>query len=232
MNHATRYHFMIALILLIGAGTAYYFWFSHVSALSDRASTLTDEIDLKSQDSARSEQAKSALAALSASEASIQARFIAPSDIVPYIESVERTGKSLGSTVKVASVAEDDSKPVGHLTLTLTIDGSFEDVQRTIGVLENAPIDTTLGALTLDTTPTTGTSTAEWTASTILTVGLLADASGATGSGVVPQEVQDMIATTSAATTTTAAPNVSTSTTPSATPSPTPDHPKILTPSS
>ena len=227
MNHAARSHFVIALILLIIAGTGYYFWFSHVSSLSDRASALTNEIDLKSQDSARSAQAKNALAALSASEASIQSRFIAPTNIVPYIESVETTGKNLGAAVKVVSVAEDDSTPVGHLTLTLTIDGSFEDVQRTIGVLENEPVATTLGALTFDTTPTTGTSSAEWTASTILTVGLLAGASGSTGLGVVPPEVQAMVSTSSAAST-----HMLASTTPSVAASSTPSQSKLLTPSS
>ncbi len=190
MNRRAHIHFVISLILLIGVGVAYYFWFYYVSSLSDRASALSNEIELKTEDSAQSVQAKNALASLSASETSIDTRFITSANIVPYLESVQETGKDLGSTIKVASVAEKDGMPVGTLSLTLTITGTFDSVVRTIGVLENATIDTSLTSLTLDTTPTTGSSTPVWTASTILLVGIQANASGTTG---LPQDMSSMV---------------------------------------
>lgn len=187
MTHRARNHFLIALGLLILTGVAYYFIFTYIAGLSKKIGVLQYEIGQKTLNSERSAQAKNALTALTSSEASINARFISPTDVVTYLEAVERTGKGLGSTVKVDSVVEDTGNPVGHLLLTLTVTGSFESVQRTLGVLDNTSTDSTINALTMNSTQSLASSTTLWTAATTLSIGIRAGASGVSAVPVATQ---------------------------------------------
>jgi hypothetical protein len=93
--------------------------------------------------------------------------FVSASDIVPFLSSLESTGKALGSTVSVVSVGSDTSKTkVGHLNLSLSITGPFDSVIRTLGAFEYSPYDIVLTNLTLN-----NASASSWTAAAAFSVG-------------------------------------------------------------
>jgi hypothetical protein len=172
MRNNARNHLIFSILVLIALCGAYYTCLSLVSVESARVAVLQTSADAKSEDSARIAQAKSTLTMLATEESDVNGHFVATANIVPYLESLQATGKALSTKVQVVSVAADKTPPSGHLTLSLSIVGPFDAVLRTLGSYENAPTDTSLTSLTLDTTGLSGSSTPTWSAATVLSVGI------------------------------------------------------------
>lgn len=172
-------HLILAALALILAISAYGVWFVMVDTENAHARTLAGEIHTKGQDAERIVQAKAALAALATNEDSIAQHFVAGSDVVPFLGSLETTGKALGSKVEVVSVGADTGgKSQGHLNLSLHITGSFDSVVRTLGALEYAPYDIVLTNLSLDTA-----SPPTWSVAATFSVG-----TGATATSTTPKK--------------------------------------------
>lgn len=141
---------LVAVSALLVAGAAYSFMYSAVSAKSAEAAQLQNQIRAKTEAAARVSAAKAALAEVAADEAIVRAYFVPESAVVPFIDDLESRGRALKAVVSVTSVA---AKPIaGHpaLSLSLTIDGSFDSVMRTVGAIEYAPYDVSVSALSLD----------------------------------------------------------------------------------
>lgn len=161
----------LASLLLASILAVYGFWYAEVGKASAEAAKLSDDILTKSQDSARVTAAKAALVSLAGDEASVTQYLIPPGDVVPFLESLEQTGKALGATVEVVSVASEATKERGHLALSLKISGPFDAVLRTLGAIEYGPYDSSLTGLTFD-TPRSDTEGAQaWTAAATFSIG-------------------------------------------------------------
>ncbi|MDB5265369.1 MAG: hypothetical protein JWM39_82 [Parcubacteria group bacterium] len=144
---------MFAGIALVIVVAAYGVWFVMVDTENAKARSIAGEIETKSQDASRIAEAKAALAALSDDESSVSSHFISANDVVPFLGSLTATGAALGSKVDVVSVGADSAPTAGqsHLNLSVTISGTFDSVERTLGALEYAPYDIKLKNLSLDT---------------------------------------------------------------------------------
>ena len=164
-------HALVAAFVLIIAFSLYGVWYTAVSKKSAEAATLAQQIQTQHQDSARAQAAKDQLGKLSTEESLVSGYYVSTSDAVPFLESLQSTGKSLGSTVQVVSVSADPGKPHSHLNLSLSITGPFDAVVRTLGAFEYAPYDAALQNLTLDTPQTGGGKAAQWTAAATFIIG-------------------------------------------------------------
>ncbi len=194
LSHIT--HALLAILVLIAALSAYGFWYASVSKKTAEASTLASDIQTKHQDSERVKAAKDELQKIATQESLVNGYYVETSDVVPFLETLQTTGKNLGSTVEVVSVSADPGKPHTHLNLSLSITGPFDSVVRTLGALEYAPYDTALQNLTLDTPETVTGKAAQWTAAATFLVGT-ADAPNA------PSTVTSPVAATASVTSTT-----------------------------
>lgn len=161
-------HLIAAAIILVVTIVAYGLWYVAVDTANAQARTLAGEIRTKGQDAERIAEAKAALTALAVNESSVAQHFVSANDVVPFLSSLESTGKALGAKVDVVSVGADTSgkDKFGHINLALHINGSFNAVVRTLGAFEYAPYDITLTNLTLDTT-----GAPDWSAAVSLSVG-------------------------------------------------------------
>ncbi|MDB5190432.1 MAG: hypothetical protein JWN49_758 [Parcubacteria group bacterium] len=169
LTHIT--HALLTIVVLIIAFSAYGIWYTTVSRKSAQAASLSAEIETKHQDSERIKAAKDELQKISSDESRVNGYFVSTNDVVPFLETLQSTGKNLGSDVQVVSVSADPGKPHAHLNLSLSITGSFDSVVRTLGALEYSPYDASLQSLTLD-TPQTGTGkAAQWTAAATFFIG-------------------------------------------------------------
>ena len=63
--------------------------------------------------------------------------------MVGFINGLEAQGQALGTTVSVLSVSAGTGKQPTFM-LSLTIEGTFDTVMRTVGVIEYAPYDISL----------------------------------------------------------------------------------------
>jgi hypothetical protein len=170
-------YFLGSLMLILGVGTAYGFWYHTVIHESARLAVLTERVDARGNNTQQSIASKAALHALFSNEEAIAGYFLSADDVVSFLERLEKIGQSLGSTVSVASVsntpavAADGSALPDRLVLSLTIKGSFEGVMKTVGAIEYGPYDISITNLTLGSSFDEKKHTV-WTANGLFSVGI------------------------------------------------------------
>jgi hypothetical protein len=152
MSRASLIPFGISILALAIVGGVYFFWYQNVTKLSAHAADLLTHVNEKDTEIKRISAANATFAALSSDEAAIAQYFVADNKVVPFLEEIQSTGKSFGSSIEVVSVsAETIGAP--HLTVSLKIDGTFDAVVRTLGALEYAPRDIVVNDIALTSTP-------------------------------------------------------------------------------
>jgi hypothetical protein len=165
---------ILALIFFGVVLAGYAAWYFSVQKESAVAAQLASQIDDQSKNSTRSAAAQKALASLSLEQAEIEGHFIATQDVVPFLESLQKMGTTLGTVVSVGSVAADPS-PRPHLVLSLSIKGSFDGIMRTLGAIEYEPYDIRVTSFSINNAPSdTGTST--WSGAMNMSVGMVGQA--------------------------------------------------------
>lgn len=141
--------FLGSLIVLALVVVGYGAWYAFVGAKSARAVEVQNQIDVKTQTALRISSARAALAEIADSEATVNSYFVPESGVVDFIDSLEKKGGVLGSSVNVLSVSAGTNKAHPTLVVTLTVKGTFDAVMRTVGAVEFSPYDLTVSALAL-----------------------------------------------------------------------------------
>ena len=100
-------------------------------------------------------------------------------EVVDFLESIQATGRPFGVKVDVASVSNEKVSAHARIALSLAARGSFQGVMRTLGAIEYGPYDGVITnlSLTTDSPSTVGSTTSttnEWNATTLYSVGLRA----------------------------------------------------------
>ncbi len=158
-------HLFIALALLTGSIGVYAFAYYQVVSESKRSAELESQIQMTIESAVKAAETSDTLVALAEDERVIREYYVSLAGIVPFLERIEGTGRSIGSAVQVVSVSDKPGSD-GRITLTLRIIGSFEAVLRTLGAIEYGPYDSRITSLTFD-TPATG---GAWTAAATFSV--------------------------------------------------------------
>lgn len=171
MRHAALIQLAFAFAILVGVLGAYGAWYVAVGKASAASAALAEQIDQKTQESARVASAREALATLSADEASIQGYLIREEDIVSFLEQLENSGTTLGSAIEVVSVGAEEGGERPHIRLSVRVTGSFDAVLRTLGAIEYGPYDSAVTNLTLDTVPAETGPSGKWNAVATFTLG-------------------------------------------------------------
>ena len=133
-------HLIIALIACGGALSLYWWGYSIIEAKSSEVSTLQQQIDTETETAARTEAAHAAMTEIAGDESSVQNYFVPETGVVSFINTLEQQGKSQGSTVNVLSVSPGNGA-LPTMLFSLTIEGTFDKVMRTVGVIEYSPYD-------------------------------------------------------------------------------------------
>lgn len=158
-------HLLVALGILAAVAGLYSFWYYEVGKEAKQSLALLSQIQTTVESAVTAAETGDTLAALAADEAAIEAYRIKLADIVSFLERIEGTGRTLGSSVEVISVADKPGAD-GRIALSVRIIGSFDTVLRTLGAIEYGPYDSRIATLTFD-TPSSG---GAWTAVATLSV--------------------------------------------------------------
>lgn len=171
----------IAAVALIIVGAAYGFAYYALSTESAKAAALEAEATQKSALLDRAARAHEELGTLASDTTMLNQYLISKDDIVPFLEALQSSGKPLGATVGVISVADDAAGGHGRINLSLAINGAFDAVMRTLGVIEYGPYDGTVQNLSLEIPTAEGTTTSRiWNATLVLSVATRATSTPAT----------------------------------------------------
>ncbi len=144
-------HLIFALIVcafaLVGYGAAY----AAIASKSADVSLLQEQINAQTDTVNRLTMARATLAELSTDETEVQNYFVPQSGIVSFIDGIEAQGRALGTSIQVQSVSTSGTSVRPALDLSLTIDGPFDGVMRTVGAIEYAPYAISISHLSVDT---------------------------------------------------------------------------------
>lgn len=158
---------LVAFLAFVAYGAAY----GAVSAKSAEVSALQDQINLRTATVNRLTTARATLAELSTDETSVANYFVPQSGIVSFIDNLEATGRALGANVQTQSVSTGGTSVRPTLDLSLTADGTFDAVMRTVGAIEYAPYAISITRLSVG-----ALDKGSWEAQMELLVGSRADA--------------------------------------------------------
>jgi hypothetical protein len=148
MRTSTITHFMIALVAFLASLGGYWFWLSEIQREEESVHALEAQIAAKTELHARSGSARAALSKIEAEETALLSHFVSAEEIVSFLESLEKLGEELDARVAVLSVTDPDAS--GKITLSLSVSGPFDEVMRTIGVIEHGAHASAVRTLSLD----------------------------------------------------------------------------------
>jgi hypothetical protein len=162
---------IIASLLLAAAIGLYAFGYFTLLANTAKATTLATGVATKTAQLERITQAHAALDTLSNDEATLRQYSIGKEAIVPFLETLQTSGRTLGTKIDVLSVQDEKDGKHVRVALSLSITGSFDAVMRTLGSLEYSPYDGVLRNLSFDATPA-ATGTSGWSATAVYSIGI------------------------------------------------------------
>lgn len=162
---------LTALVILALTLVLYVVWLYSVSQVSASIRMTQEEIATARQESLQNTKTKEALLALSSNAEVIRGFFVEKESLVSFLETLSKTGTALGSTLEIMSVSDSkDAQGNPRIVVALKIQGSFDNVVRTVGALEQGPYDSKVENLHLEARQL-DTVGAPWTASVTLSVG-------------------------------------------------------------
>ena len=138
-----------ALALCIVSLVGYGVWYAYLGAESASIAEIQSKIDAKTVTAAHAASVRASLAEISGDEAAMQGYFVPETGIVTFIDSLEAYGRSQKAAVNILSVSSNTTGTHPAFVLALTVQGSFDAVMRTVGLMEYAPYDLSIAGLSL-----------------------------------------------------------------------------------
>jgi len=140
-------HMLIWVCICATTFVGYGFWHSIIANKSIAVENMQNQIDTKIEMVDRIASARTTLADVSGSEIAIQSYFIAETEIVSFIDTLEAYARAQNATMKVLSVSTSKAGTQPTLAFLLTINGTFDAIMRTVGTIEYAPYNLSIAKL-------------------------------------------------------------------------------------
>lgn len=142
-------HLLPALAISFAVGAGYVVWYGIVSDKSREVAGLQNQIIAASETISRIASARAALTEIAGDEAKVQSYFVSETGVVSFINELEARGFARESTIDVTSVSTGGSPSRPMLILTLSIQGTFDSVMRTVGSIEYSPYDISVSSFSI-----------------------------------------------------------------------------------
>lgn len=142
-------HLAAALVVSVTALVGYGFWYAAVVGKSADVARVEREIAAKIEAASRASSVRATLAEVADDEVLLGGYFIPEAGVATFIDDLEARGTAQVASVKVLSVATDDTGARKNLKLDISIEGTFDAVLRTFGSIEHAPYDLRVTTLSL-----------------------------------------------------------------------------------
>ncbi len=171
MNKSTLIRFGFALALLAVSSGTYIWWHAKLQDTKHTVTTLAQKIQDTNMLLDKATVEKTTLESLSDVESNIYSHFVAETDIVSFLGVLESVGRATGAPVTITSVSSKKGADHAMLEISVKTKGSFKNVMRTIGAIENVPYYVTINTLTLSHVRSLVSKKEFWTAVFTLDVG-------------------------------------------------------------
>lgn len=174
----SRVELVIAIALCIAALAGYWWWYGMLAGETGSLAILDKQVRSRDISAIRAAAARTTFATLAGEQALVQGYFVAPTDIPSFLERLAATASTTGASLQTKSVGASGTKLSPTLTIALHLTGTFDQVLRAVGAIEEAPYALTVSAVSV-TQAKQG-----WQADLVLVVG-----SSATSADSVPDTI-------------------------------------------
>lgn len=165
MKHKPFFHFIFVLILFIALVGVYVAWHGIVVGARTSVYETASAIEAKTREAKQIADIQERIASFFNDESALETHFVSSDTVVSYLQELEELGSTLGTTLEVVSVTNDPGQ--GRLSISLQIEGSFDAVMRTVGVIEYGQYDAMITTLNIEKM----VDSALWSATGTLSVG-------------------------------------------------------------
>ncbi|MGB4076836.1 MAG: hypothetical protein WBK28_04005 [Minisyncoccia bacterium] len=148
MTREPLIHLALSLLFVAVCAGAYTFWFFASERVHDETAVVLTQIAEHELDQARTTSARAQIEELTTEEAFVRSYFVPEEDIVLFLEHLEEIGTGDNAEVSVASVT--GSAKEGHISVSLSVEGTFNAVLKTIGHIEHGSYAVTTESLTFE----------------------------------------------------------------------------------
>lgn len=142
-------HLLVWFVFCGAILSAYGYWYTVVADKSIAVADLQDRIASKTETAGRIASARTALAEIAGDEDVVQDYFVPETGVVSFISDLEARADKQKAAMKVLSVSVGGVPKNPTLVLSLTVDGTFDAVMRTVGAVEYAPYDLSISKLSV-----------------------------------------------------------------------------------
>lgn len=140
---------LCAYALCAAALAGYASLYSLIEKKSAVVARLEDQITIKTEDANRAASVRASLGDIESDETTIRSYFVPETGVVAFINELETQGTELGAAIDVLSVSMSNEDTEPTLVFAVAIEGDFDAVMRTVGVIEFAPYALSLSNLSL-----------------------------------------------------------------------------------
>ena len=138
--------------------TTFFFLYEQIVKNNEKAEEVTLAAESEAQKREELRLLDRSLALIRADRARLDTHFSKSSDVVPFLNEIENTGKAVGVRVQVSYV--DISQDSTSLRIRVSADGSFKALTTFIHLLEHFPYILEFNSLVIETTAPTQTDAA------------------------------------------------------------------------
>ena len=140
---------IIAVVVFVIVSIGYGIWYAAIAAKSTNVVYLENQIETKTQTASHIASARAALTEIAGDETVIQKYFVSKTAVVAFIDDLQARGKAQETVISILSVSTAGTVLQPTLLLSLTINGTFDAVMRTVGTIEYAPYAISILGLSL-----------------------------------------------------------------------------------
>jgi hypothetical protein len=138
-----------AVLIFLLVLSMYAVWHSRVETRSAEVGRLENDLANKNQAVNRITSARATLERNNDPAHSLSKYFVAETDAAPFIALLEGVAEREGTELEVIAVSADGTKVAPALLFTLGVEGSFNPLMQTLGIIEYAPYDISFVGMTL-----------------------------------------------------------------------------------
>lgn len=134
-------HLIFACFALLSTGAAYGVLFVYVQEQTARMRNLQRAVSVEETRASLLQSVQSGLEGTQSQRQQLTQLLVADTAVIDYINTVEGIRNTTGASISVESVKDvsDQYTAVGALSLSVTARGSWQEVIRTLAILETMP---------------------------------------------------------------------------------------------
>ncbi len=148
-KNRTTITFIISLIIAVLVLGVFFFFFTIVKNKNKHTSVVLTTLENKIVKKRNASVITQKIEEVNRTASLINSYFADPNQIDSFVSYLEEIGTSADTTVKVETV-EIASQVKNTLSVTVSLEGNFSNVIRTVKLLENAPYKIHIGRMALD----------------------------------------------------------------------------------